>query len=58
MVSGHSDLRERELLKRAKLTATMAGALRERGIGEPAASLAAERGALAFTTIPGAAGRE
>ncbi len=50
VVAGHSDLRERELLKRAKLRAAMAEALRERGVGEPAASLAAEIGGLAFTT--------
>ena len=50
VIAGHSDLRERELLKRAKLTAAMAGALRERGVGEPAASLAAEVGGLAFST--------
>ena len=50
VVAGHSDLRERELLKHAKLTATMAEALRERGMPDPAASLAAEIGGLAFTT--------
>src|SRR6184192_925223 len=50
VVAGHRDLRERELLKHATLTATMAGALRERGVPDPAASLAAEIGGLAFTT--------
>ncbi|OXM62743.1 TetR/AcrR family transcriptional regulator [Amycolatopsis vastitatis] len=50
VVAGHSDLRERELLKHATLTAAMAGALRERGVPAPAASLAAEIGGLAFTT--------
>lgn len=50
VVAGHSDLRERELLKRAKLRAAMAEALRARGVPDPAASLAAEIGGLAFTT--------
>jgi AcrR family transcriptional regulator len=50
VVAEHSDLRERSLLKHAKLTAAMAGALRERGVADPAASLAAEIGGLAFTT--------
>jgi AcrR family transcriptional regulator len=50
VIAGHRDLRERSLLKHAKLTATMAEALRARGIPDPAASLAAEIGGLAFTT--------
>jgi AcrR family transcriptional regulator len=50
VVAGHRDLRERELLKKAKLRAAMADALRERGVPDPAASLAAEIGGLAFTT--------
>ncbi|EOD65755.1 TetR/AcrR family transcriptional regulator [Amycolatopsis vancoresmycina] len=50
VVAGHSDLRERGLLKRATLTAAMAGALRERGVRDPAAALAAEIGGLAFWT--------
>ncbi|WP_290052634.1 TetR/AcrR family transcriptional regulator [Amycolatopsis solani] len=50
VVAGHPDLQERELLKRATLTAAMAGALRDRGVPDPAASLAAEIGGLAFTT--------
>jgi AcrR family transcriptional regulator len=50
VVSGHSDLRERELLKHATLTGAMAGALRERGVADPAAGLAAEIGGLAFST--------
>lgn len=50
VVADHSDLHERELLKRATLNAAMAGALRERGVPDPAARLAAEIGGLAFST--------
>jgi AcrR family transcriptional regulator len=48
IVSGHPDLRERELIKLAALAAAMAGALRDRGVAEPAASLAAETGVGVF----------
>ena len=41
-------LRERELHKLAGLAMAVAGALRARGIGEPAATLAAESGATVF----------
>jgi AcrR family transcriptional regulator len=44
----NAELRERELIKLASLTAAMAGALRGRGVAEPAASLAAEAGAAVF----------
>jgi len=50
VVTGHSDLMERELLKRARLRAAMADALRERGIDDATARLAAEMGGLAFST--------
>ncbi|MEV4151092.1 TetR/AcrR family transcriptional regulator [Amycolatopsis sp. NPDC049691] len=50
VVAGQPDLRERELLKRAKLRGAMASALRARGVPDPSASLAAEIGGLAFTT--------
>lgn len=50
LVAAHTDLQERELLKGAALTAAMAEGLRERGIGEPAASVAAELGHLALRT--------
>jgi AcrR family transcriptional regulator len=43
-------LLERELHKFAGLTATIADALHARGIGEPAATLAAESGATVFRT--------
>jgi AcrR family transcriptional regulator len=48
VIAGNSDLQERESLKRATLTAAMADALRQRGVTEPTASLAAEIGSLAF----------
>ncbi|GHG11764.1 MULTISPECIES: TetR/AcrR family transcriptional regulator [Amycolatopsis] len=50
VVAGHSDLRERELLKLATLRAAMADALSARGVPAPTATLAAEIGGLAFTT--------
>src|SRR5260221_10979444 len=43
-------LQERELSKRASLATAMADALRGRGVPEPAASLAAEAGVIAFKT--------
>lgn len=43
-------LQERELLKRAALASAMADALRRRGVPDPAASLAAEVGVIAFKT--------
>ncbi len=43
-------LKERELLKRASLASAMADALRKRGVTDPAASLAAEVGVIAFKT--------
>jgi AcrR family transcriptional regulator len=48
IVSANAELRERELIKLAALAAAVAGALRERGIPEPAASLAAETGVAVF----------
>jgi AcrR family transcriptional regulator len=48
IVSANAELRERELIKLATLAAVMAGALRDRGIPEPAASLAAEAGIAVF----------
>ena len=48
IVSANAELRERELIKLATLAAAMAGALRDRGIPEPAASLAAETGVAVF----------
>jgi AcrR family transcriptional regulator len=48
VISANAELRERELSKLAVLTAGLAGALRERGVPEPAANLAAETGFAVF----------
>ncbi len=48
LVAAHADLRERELIKRATLTAALAQALQRRGVPEPAASLAADMGMTVF----------
>jgi len=48
IIDANPDLQERELLKRAALTAVMAEALCERGVEELTASIAAQLGALAF----------
>jgi AcrR family transcriptional regulator len=48
IVSVNAELRERELTKMAGLAGAMAGALRERGVPDPAASLAAETGIAVF----------
>jgi AcrR family transcriptional regulator len=50
VIAANPGLQERELLKRAWLAAAMAAALRDRGVPEPAASLAAESGVIAFKT--------
>jgi AcrR family transcriptional regulator len=48
VVSATPELRERELTKLAAFASAMAGALRDRGVPEPDASLAAETGIAAF----------
>ena len=48
IVSSNAELRERELIKLAAFASAVAGALRDRGIPEPAASVAAETGAAVF----------
>jgi AcrR family transcriptional regulator len=48
IIAAHPALRERELIKMASLGASIAGALRGRGVPEPAASLAAEAGLAVF----------
>jgi AcrR family transcriptional regulator len=48
IVSANAELRERELIKLAALAAAVAGALRDRGVPDPAASLAAETGVAVF----------
>ena len=50
VLASNSDLQERELLKLARLAAAVADALRDRGVADPTASLAAELGILAFRT--------
>jgi AcrR family transcriptional regulator len=48
VVSANPELRERELVKFAELAAVLAGALRDRGVRGPAASLAAEMGIAVY----------
>ena len=48
VIAANAELQERELIKMAVLAAAMAGALRERGIPPPEASLAAEAGTAVF----------
>jgi AcrR family transcriptional regulator len=48
IVSAHAELRERELIKLAAFASAVAGALRDRGIPEPAATLAADTGVAVF----------
>jgi AcrR family transcriptional regulator len=50
VVAANPGLQERELLKGAALAAAMAEALRRRGVPEPAASLTADVGVIAFKT--------
>jgi len=48
VIDSDSSLQERELIKRDRLATAIAEALRARGIGEPAASLAAQAGIGVF----------
>ncbi|SDC96643.1 TetR/AcrR family transcriptional regulator [Glycomyces harbinensis] len=48
VIAANPELHERELVKFAFLTATLSEGLRRRGVGEPAASLAAEAGVAVF----------
>jgi AcrR family transcriptional regulator len=48
IVAANPDLRERELIKMERLAAAIAAALSERGVREPAASLAARAGVTVF----------
>jgi len=48
LVSKHSEIQERELIKLASLAAAVTKALHARGVAEPAASLAAEAGIAIF----------
>src|SRR5947209_320402 len=48
IIAANAELQERELIKLAALSAALADTLRRRGVGEPAASLAAEIGIAVF----------
>jgi AcrR family transcriptional regulator len=48
VIESHAELRERELIKMASLSAALADGLRRRGVGESEASLAAEVGVAVF----------
>jgi AcrR family transcriptional regulator len=48
VIAANAELQERELIKLASLASAMAGALRLRGVTDPAASLAAEAGIAVF----------
>jgi AcrR family transcriptional regulator len=48
VIAASAELQERELIKLASLAAALAGALRARGVAEPAASLTAEAGIAVF----------
>ncbi len=48
IIAASAELQERELIKLASLASALAGALRGRGVSEPAASLAAEAGIAVF----------
>lgn len=48
VIAANTELQERELIKLATLTAALAAAMRQRGVKDPAASMAAEVGGAAF----------
>ena len=48
VIAANAELQERELIKLASLGSALAGALRLRGVGDPAASLTAEAGIAVF----------
>jgi AcrR family transcriptional regulator len=48
VIAANPGLQERELIKLARMASAIAAALRERGVGEPAASLAAQSGISLF----------
>ena len=50
IITANAELQERELIKLASLSAALAGALRDRGLGDAAASLTAEVGIAVFKT--------
>jgi AcrR family transcriptional regulator len=48
IINANAELRERELIKLAALASAIAGALRQRGVSDPTASLTAEAGIAVF----------
>jgi AcrR family transcriptional regulator len=48
VIAANAELRERELIKLASLASALAAALRQRGVPDPAATLAAEAGIAVF----------
>jgi hypothetical protein len=50
IITANAELQERELIKLASLSAALAGALRDRGLGDAPASLTAEVGIAVFKT--------
>jgi AcrR family transcriptional regulator len=48
LIAGHTELKERELIKLASLATAIGAALRERGVPDQTASLAAEAGIAVF----------
>jgi AcrR family transcriptional regulator len=50
IISANADLQERELIKLASLSEALAGALRDRGLGDAPANLVAEIGIAVFKT--------
>ncbi len=50
VIAANPELQERELIKLASLTTALTEALRRRGVGDPAASLASQAGIAAFRT--------
>ena len=48
IIAANTVLQERELIKMASLASAIAGALRKRGVSDPAASLTAEAGTAVF----------
>ena len=48
IITANAELQERELIKLAALATAMTATLRQRGVGDPAASLAAEAGIAVF----------
>ncbi len=48
IITANAELQERELIKLAALASALAGALRQRGVADPTASLTAEAGIAVF----------